>query len=180
MSCACGTISCYICREKVDRSVGYKHFCQVQSCDHKACGRCPLFNNSVEDDRLAMREAGIKAMQENEVGLLRASKEGGAEAKGVDIDDLLEAKPDNAEAMRRAAVMAQQNAHLGVGAMARVAYAEIGRDDRRDRQWGGAREGPSKRWRPQRSAGAPRTARLRQTEISHRKAFRRRARGGAR
>ena len=112
-----------------------KHFCQVQNCDHSSCGRCALFSNSVEDDRLAMREAGMKAMQENHDGLLRGQREEGSDAKGVDIDDLLETKPENEAAMKRAALLAQQNAHLGVGAMARVAYAEIGRDVRRERNW---------------------------------------------
>lgn len=75
-----------------------------------------------------MREAGLKAIVENESELLRGAKKdiaNGEEVKSVDVDALLESKPVNSEAAKRAAVMAQQNAHLGVGAMARVAYQEI-------------------------------------------------------
>ncbi|GMI05153.1 hypothetical protein TrLO_g2270 [Triparma laevis f. longispina] len=134
MSCSCGGLSCYCCREKLERTVGYKHFCQVSNCDHSTCGRCPLFSDSVEDDRRAMREAGLKAMAENESELLRGAKKdiaNGEEVKSVDVDTLLESKPVNSEAAKRAAVMAQQNAHLGVGAMARVAYQEIDMAGRR-------------------------------------------------
>ncbi|GMI39169.1 hypothetical protein TeGR_g4553, partial [Tetraparma gracilis] len=78
----------------------------------------------VEDDRMAMREAGMKAMAEN-ADLLH--KEGPDDENGVDIDELLESQvdPKKREAAERAARLAQQNAHLGVGAMARAAYAEI-------------------------------------------------------
>ncbi|GMH54822.1 hypothetical protein TrST_g3687 [Triparma strigata] len=133
MSCSCGGLSCYICREKLERSVGYKHFCQVSGCDHSSCGRCPLFSDSVEDDRRAMREAGLKAMAENENELLRGAKKdlaNGEEVKSVDVDTLLEDKPTDGEAAR----IAQQNAHLGVGAMARVAYQEIDNANRRRAQ----------------------------------------------
>ena len=67
MTCACGTLSCYLCRSRVERTVGYKHFCQVSNCKHVKCGRCPLFSDSVDDDRMAMREAGMKAMELNQV-----------------------------------------------------------------------------------------------------------------
>ncbi len=122
MTCACGVISCYVCRAKVDKLVGYKHFCQVTNCLHKDCKKCPLFTNSVEDDRQAMREAGIKAMHDAGKGW---GEEKMAESK-LDVDQLLE-KSDKAkrDAMGRAARLAQQNAHLGVGAMARAAYNEI-------------------------------------------------------
>ena len=56
MSCACGTLTCYICRKEVKKEVGYKHFCQKPHCRHTdgLCNGCPLFSNSAEDDRLAM------------------------------------------------------------------------------------------------------------------------------
>ena len=39
-----------------------KHFCQTPHCDHKKCNKCALFTDSVEDDRRAMLEAGMKSL----------------------------------------------------------------------------------------------------------------------
>ena len=132
MSCACGTTSCYMCREQLDRTVGYKHFCQTPHCNHESCGKCPLFTNSIEDDRLAMREAGIKAQRENSVGLAIRRK-GDEDEMDVNVEELLELGGGNVYA--RAAVAAQEHAHLGVGAMARAAYEEVdGRNRNRNRR----------------------------------------------
>ena len=64
---------------------GYNHFCRLPHCNHKSCGNCVLFTNTEEDDRLAMRDAGIKAIEE-----VKASENGDAELPQVDIDKLLE------------------------------------------------------------------------------------------
>ena len=70
-----------------------------------------------------MREAGIKAMREESVGL--GIKRSGDEDEGdVDVDQLLEEGGNN-DRYARAAHAAQEQAHLGVGAMARAAYNEI-------------------------------------------------------
>ncbi len=47
MTCTCNTLICYICRADVTK-VGYAHFCQAAHCDHKTCGKCKLYTNSVE------------------------------------------------------------------------------------------------------------------------------------
>ncbi len=62
MTCTCNCLSCYICRADVSK-IGYAHFCQTPNCDHKACGKCKLFTDTVEDDRQAMLDAGLKAME---------------------------------------------------------------------------------------------------------------------
>ena len=132
MTCACGCLSCYICRAKVEKTVGYKHFCQVSNCAHDKCNKCPLFSNSVDDDRLAMREAGMKALCENQDLLLKTDES----ENGVDIDNLLESASTKTKKEQAAARAAQQNAHLGVGAMARAAYAELDRPAARDGRGG--------------------------------------------
>ena len=58
MTCSCGAYMCYVCRKPITNEM-YKHFCQLPHCNHKTCGNCKLFSNSVEDDRLAMLEAGM-------------------------------------------------------------------------------------------------------------------------
>eukprot|EP00520_Triparma_pacifica_P009262 CAMPEP_0118634836 /NCGR_PEP_ID=MMETSP0785-20121206/1759_1 /TAXON_ID=91992 /ORGANISM="Bolidomonas pacifica, Strain CCMP 1866" /LENGTH=710 /DNA_ID=CAMNT_0006525837 /DNA_START=87 /DNA_END=2216 /DNA_ORIENTATION=+ len=131
MSCACGTTSCYYCREQLDKSMGYKHFCQTPHCNHKSCGKCPLFTDSVADDRLAMRDAGIKAARENNLGL-NIRRKGEEDEPDLDIEQLLEGGSNGAAA--RAAAAAQEQAHLGVGAMARAAYNEIENRGRRRQQ----------------------------------------------
>jgi hypothetical protein len=69
---------------------GYNHFCRLPHCDHKSCGNCVLFTNTEEDDRLAMRDAGIKAIEE-----VKATENGDAELPQVDIDKLLEGGAKN-------------------------------------------------------------------------------------
>lgn len=125
MTCACGTVSCYVCRQELKKGLGYMHFCQVPNCNHENCGKCPLFTNSVQDDTIAMREAGLKAMSENEDAkvILRD------DAKQVDIDALLEENSEEARRYDRVAAAAQRQAHLGIGAMARAAYAEVNARD---------------------------------------------------
>jgi hypothetical protein len=63
MVCTCNTFLCYICRKDITKQ-GYGHFCQTAHCDHKSCGKCKLFTNTVEDDRQAMLEAGMKKINE--------------------------------------------------------------------------------------------------------------------
>jgi len=55
----CKWLICYICRKDITK-IGYKHFCQAPHCSHKKCGKCVLFSDGVADDRLAMRDAGLK------------------------------------------------------------------------------------------------------------------------
>jgi TRIAD3 protein (E3 ubiquitin-protein ligase RNF216) len=64
MTCTCGTMICYLCRKNVTKEK-YGHFCQIPHCQHQNCGKCLLYSNSVDDDRKAMLEAGLKAIEEN-------------------------------------------------------------------------------------------------------------------
>ena len=61
ITCPCGTRICYVCRAKIR---DYSHFCQTAHCDHKSCGKCVLFSNSIEEDRVAVKKAGLKAANE--------------------------------------------------------------------------------------------------------------------
>lgn len=75
MTCpCCGTISCYICRQRIK---DYSHFCQTALCNHQACGKCILFTNADEDDRRARRQVAQAAVKETE------KKEGAAAASLV-------------------------------------------------------------------------------------------------
>ena len=67
MTCACGTKICYVCREQV---VSYAHFCQKAHCKHENCGKCRMYTDAEEDDRQAVKEAGLqeKARVRMEVG----------------------------------------------------------------------------------------------------------------
>jgi hypothetical protein len=58
---------CYLCCEDLSHT-GYAHFCSNFNCDHKTCNKCKLYTNSVEDDRVAMRDAGLMALQVNTKG----------------------------------------------------------------------------------------------------------------
>ena len=86
---SCGTHICYICRKNItgegnnSHGKGYNHFCRKPHCEHKRCGNCVLFTNSVEDDRLAMKEAGLKAVEAVATG-------GEDEAPQIDVTALLE------------------------------------------------------------------------------------------
>ena len=88
MSCACGKKICYICRKDIT-SNGYNHFCQVPHCNHKSCGNCVLFTNSVEDDRLAMYDAGLKKMEEKKEDLINKKGTDNADIS-LDLNNLLE------------------------------------------------------------------------------------------
>lgn len=66
MKCPCGVLMCYICRQVLDKRDPYKHFCRKPHCDHKKCNTCRLYTNDEEDDKLAMKEAGIVAATEFE------------------------------------------------------------------------------------------------------------------
>jgi len=61
ITCSCGAKICYVCRAPIN---GYEHFCQKPHCDHKSCGKCRLYTNDAEDDKRAMREAGITTADE--------------------------------------------------------------------------------------------------------------------
>jgi hypothetical protein len=63
MTCNCGTRMCYICRQDITK-IGYSHFCQTAHCTHKSCGKCILYSDAIADDRQAMKEAGLKALEE--------------------------------------------------------------------------------------------------------------------
>lgn len=63
MTCTCGNNICYICRKDITKEK-YQHFCQKAHCQHNDCGKCKLYTNSVEDDIQAMRDAGLKALNE--------------------------------------------------------------------------------------------------------------------
>jgi TRIAD3 protein (E3 ubiquitin-protein ligase RNF216) len=89
MSCPCGTKMCYICRETVDKKDPYKHFCQTPHCTHKDCGKCTLYSNDEEDDKRAMREAGISAATEYKTEL--SAKNNGAMDINIDVDGILRA-----------------------------------------------------------------------------------------
>jgi TRIAD3 protein (E3 ubiquitin-protein ligase RNF216) len=60
MTCSCGTKICYVCRVKIN---DYTHFCQQPHCNHKSatCNKCPLYSNSVEEDKDAVRRAASRA-----------------------------------------------------------------------------------------------------------------------
>jgi hypothetical protein len=81
MTCTCGTIICYICRANINKEK-YAHFCQTPHCTHQSCKKCLLYSNTIDDDRRAMLEAGMKVMEEG--------KEEGEEGKegGRDIIDV--------------------------------------------------------------------------------------------
>jgi len=94
MTCGkCGTLSCYICRQKVD---GYQHFCQTFNCDHTKCKKCTLYSNSEEDDIRAMKEAGIEAN----------TKVGGE----IEVTNLLE--EESAESKKRRLQLEQQQRQM--------------------------------------------------------------------
>jgi len=82
MTCRCGTKMCYICRLELKGNNPYDHFCRVPHCDHKMCPKCTLFSNAEEDDKLAMREAGLSAAETYRQEL----QEKGASGPAVHID----------------------------------------------------------------------------------------------
>lgn len=64
MTCSCGINICYTCRKDITKE-GYSHFCQIPHCNHSTCKGCKLYSNSIEDDRLAMLEAGIQQLRKD-------------------------------------------------------------------------------------------------------------------
>ena len=66
MKCSCGSHICYVCRADISK-LSYKHFCQTPHCNHKNCNKCRLFTDTLEDDRIAMKEAGLTALQQMEL-----------------------------------------------------------------------------------------------------------------
>jgi len=70
MTCPnCGCLSCYLCRGKITREEGYRHFCQTPHCDHSSCGKCQLHssdNDLKKKDVAEMRKAGLEAAGEDD------------------------------------------------------------------------------------------------------------------
>ena len=62
ITCKCKAKICYVCRKKIE---DYTHFCQKFNCKHKNCGKCPLYTNSIKDDRLAVKKAGESASKQS-------------------------------------------------------------------------------------------------------------------
>lgn len=68
LTCICGYVMCYICRQGLGRSAGnagYEHFCQhfrLAGGKCTACEKCDLYRG--EDEERAVREAGEFAEQE--------------------------------------------------------------------------------------------------------------------
>ena len=95
MSCKCGKKICYLCRKDITK-IGYQHFCNVPHCKHKSCGNCVLFTNSVDDDRLAMYDAGLKTMEKEKAALATADITSANDIEAdndktlLDLNDLLE------------------------------------------------------------------------------------------
>lgn len=116
MTCSCRTRICYICRAVIQ---DYTHFCQAPHCDHSSCGKCRLYSNAEEDDKLAMRDAGIKAAEAvRGESLLSASTE-------VNVEDILQAgvtttarQQQPAAAARRQPVAAARRQPRTAGAVA--------------------------------------------------------------
>ena len=83
MTCpTCRSFICYVCRQLISKSVGYKHFCQTPHCKHENCNKCPLYSNAEEDDRRAAKEAGLQKVKELEM-------EKGDVTSRIDVDDIL-------------------------------------------------------------------------------------------
>ena len=56
---------CYVCRADISKQ-GYGHFCQTAHCTHKDCNKCRLYTDTLEDDRIAMKEAGLQKLMEEQ------------------------------------------------------------------------------------------------------------------
>jgi len=98
MTCSCGAFVCYICRKEILKDVGFKHFCQTPHCNHKSCNLCALYTNSEEDDKIAVKEAGMSAARSVSEQSKKQVKGGRANGnqKGqirVDIESLLKEPP---------------------------------------------------------------------------------------
>lgn len=84
MTCACGTKICYVCRAKIK---DYTHFCQQPHCTHKTanCNKCPLYSNSVEEDKDAVRRAALRA-----AGNVTSIVTTGSEISKVNVEKLIQ------------------------------------------------------------------------------------------
>jgi hypothetical protein len=84
MTCACGTKICYVCRAKIK---DYTHFCQQPHCNHKTatCNKCPLYSNSVEEDKDAVRRAALRA-----AGNATANVPAGSEIAKLNVEKLIQ------------------------------------------------------------------------------------------
>ena len=67
MTCTCGWKICYICRLNITKE-GYAHFCQQAHCTHASCNKCVLFTDTIEDDRRAMKDAGLSTLNATQNG----------------------------------------------------------------------------------------------------------------
>jgi len=78
MTCRCGALMCYICREAIPANIGYGHFGQHvhepgKSCEQ--CKKCVLFTNAEQDDLMAVEEARKLAEAETGcAGLVKATE----------------------------------------------------------------------------------------------------------
>ena len=76
-----------MCRENISK-IGYAHFCQAPHCAHDACGKCKLFSDTIEDDIKAMKDAGLTALQQQELQQLQnggSAGAGGANSETVKV-----------------------------------------------------------------------------------------------
>ena len=100
MTCNCGYKMCYICRADLTK-IGYAHFCSKPHCGHRDCKKCVMYSDSVEDDRLAAREAGLQTIKaiESTVSAVASSSSFSSSSSSsssnhtlskIDIDKLLE------------------------------------------------------------------------------------------
>eukprot|EP01122_Echinamoeba_exundans_P001462 TRINITY_DN11511_c0_g1_i1.p1 TRINITY_DN11511_c0_g1~~TRINITY_DN11511_c0_g1_i1.p1 ORF type:complete len:674 (+),score=114.40 TRINITY_DN11511_c0_g1_i1:55-2076(+) len=69
ISCQCGTLLCYVCRETIPPKIGYSHFCaHTRSPMHmgkcKECNKCYLFLKDTEAEDEKLVEAARKAAEE--------------------------------------------------------------------------------------------------------------------
>jgi hypothetical protein len=62
--CSCGILICYLCKQNIAND-GYDHFCNRRGCNHSTCNKCGLYTNTDDDDRIAMRQAGLEASLQN-------------------------------------------------------------------------------------------------------------------
>ena len=50
MLCTCGTATCFVCRKDISAE-HYKHFCDTPHCQHRRCGKCPLWVSKEREER---------------------------------------------------------------------------------------------------------------------------------
>ena len=107
MTCRCGAKMCYQCRTPLKGPNPYQHFCQTPHCSHENCGKCALHSNAEEDDRRAMRDAGLKAADLYRTELQEEQLEADQEDEAplvdvrIDVEGILGAPPSAAHARPR-------------------------------------------------------------------------------